>query len=250
MAKDGPDKPTQITPGGSAKVKPVPVKPAPAAASPRAVTTAATQIAPSTPKAPKPAAPPPLPATPPPVSEAPVVEAEPTRVAVPGGSFATPRAQPRPAPVESEPSAPPVMAPKVSAPPPGAPAVMMKSHAAPEVDIGPVVGWLVVVRGPGKGRSVEIGYGVSRVGRGPDQRIMLDFGDGEISRDRAAEIAYDPKTRRFVLIRGTSTNLIYHNDTAVYQPTDLSDGDLIQIGNTTLRFVPLCGPSFSWEAMS
>jgi pSer/pThr/pTyr-binding forkhead associated (FHA) protein len=97
---------------------------------------------------------------------------------------------------------------------------------------------------------VEVGYGVSRVGRGPDQRIILDFGDAEISRDRAAEIAYDPKTRRFVLIRGTSTNLIYHNDTAVYQPTDLSDGDLIQIGNTTLRFVPLCGPSFSWEAIS
>jgi hypothetical protein len=239
MAKDGPDKPTQIVQGAGAKVKPVPVKPAPAAA--RATASAPTQIAPVAPK----------PVAPAPAAPAPEPESERTRVAVPGGSIPAPRAAP---PETSQPAmAPKAMEPKMMEPKamaPAAPAAMMKAHAAPEAELGPVVGWLVVVRGPGKGRSVEVGYGVNRVGRGPDQRIVLDFGDGEISRDRAAEIAYDPKTRRFVLIRGTSTNLIYHNDIAVYQPTDLTDGDLIQIGNTTLRFVPLCGPSFSWEAIS
>ena len=45
----------------------------------------------------------------------------------------------------------------------------------------PVVGWLVVVGGPGLGSFRPIYEGNNAVGRGSDQRIAIDFGDNSIS---------------------------------------------------------------------
>jgi pSer/pThr/pTyr-binding forkhead associated (FHA) protein len=113
-----------------------------------------------------------------------------------------------------------------------------------------VSGWLVVDASPGRGNSVETGSGIIRVERGTDQQISIDLGHEGVSRDRAAEIAYDAKTKTFTLLRGTSVNLVYVNESAVYQPTPLAAGDIIQISATHLRFVPLCGPDFTWEDQS
>src|SRR5262249_54795631 len=39
----------------------------------------------------------------------------------------------------------------------------------------PVVGWFVVVDGPGKGRSIEIGIGANSIGRDRGQKVCLSF---------------------------------------------------------------------------
>jgi len=110
----------------------------------------------------------------------------------------------------------------------------------------PVVGWLVVVDGPGKGKSLKLGYGMNSVGRAADERVPIDFGDEEISRKGHAALVYDPRGRKFYLQHGDGRNLTYLGENPVLQPTELLGGETIGIGNTKLVFVPFCGETFSW----
>ena len=110
------------------------------------------------------------------------------------------------------------------------------------------VGWLVVIKGPGKGCSREIYYGMNSVGRGEDERIPLDFGDNTISREAHAFVTFDEKQSKFYLSHGGKSNLVRLNDAPVLSAEPLSYGDHIEIGNTVLMFVPLCGEAFSWES--
>lgn len=110
----------------------------------------------------------------------------------------------------------------------------------------PVVGWLVVVDGPGKGSSLEVGAGANAIGRAPGQRLRVDFGDASISRERHATLVYEPRGRRFFLQPGDSRNLAYVGEEVVLAPRELASGDEVSIGETRLRFVALCGPDFHW----
>lgn len=109
-----------------------------------------------------------------------------------------------------------------------------------------VVGWLVVTEGPGKGRSVEIAAGMSAIGRGPDQRIRMDFGDDMISRENHAALTFDVRSNRFFLTHGGGKNLTYLNGEPVLAPVELKGHETISIGNTELKFVRFCGQDFSW----
>ena len=113
----------------------------------------------------------------------------------------------------------------------------------------PPVGWLVVVAGPGKGNVVTIGNGLNAIGRDrtKEVRVSLDFGDDMISRKNHATIAYDPLHRKFYVQHGGGTNLTYIDDKPVLEVRDLEPLAHVRMGNTVLRFVPLCGPGFSWE---
>lgn len=111
----------------------------------------------------------------------------------------------------------------------------------------PVVGWLVVVDGPGKGNSLALGYGMNSIGRAPTERVVLDFGDEEISRTAHAQLSYDGRGRKFYLQHGGGANLTYIADTPVLQPTILHGGELISIGNTRLRFCRFCDEQFDWQ---
>lgn len=110
----------------------------------------------------------------------------------------------------------------------------------------PVAGWLVIVAGKGSGNFVKIGHGQNSIGRGPDSRARLDYGDNHISRSRHAVITYDALGRMFYVQQGDGKNLTYLNDKPVLTPTVLENGSEIAIGQTRLRFVALCGPDFSW----
>lgn len=110
------------------------------------------------------------------------------------------------------------------------------------------VGWLIVLKGPGRGSSFELHNGVSQMGRGEDQTIRLDFGDSSISRSSHAAIAYDNEQRSFFIGHGGKANLVRLNNRPVLSTEEITDGDLIRIGETVLRFVGLCGPDFDWEA--
>ncbi|MCK1489749.1 FHA domain-containing protein [Bradyrhizobium sp. 180] len=111
----------------------------------------------------------------------------------------------------------------------------------------PVTGWLVAVAGPGKGKSRPIFEGRNQVGRDPGQRIPLDFGDTEISREKHFFITYDPKKRAFHISAGDKENLVYLNGDVILESKVLNQGCEIEVGKTKLRFVPLCGPDFSWD---
>lgn len=110
----------------------------------------------------------------------------------------------------------------------------------------PVVGWLVVVEGPGKGSAVQIGNGQNTIGR-DDTRIRLDFGDAQISRSEHAVISYDPRANQFYIHQGKGVNLVYLEGSPVLTPTLLEHGSTISIGGTTLRFVAFCDDKFRWK---
>ena len=120
-------------------------------------------------------------------------------------------------------------------------------RAAPDPMADPPVGWLVVVAGPGKGNVVTLGNGVNAIGRDRTERVSLDFGDDMISRTGHGTITYDPRHRKFYVQHGGGTNLTYVDDEPVLAPRDLEPLAHVQMGDTVLRFVPLCGPGFSWE---
>jgi hypothetical protein len=109
-----------------------------------------------------------------------------------------------------------------------------------------VVGWLVVIDGPGRGKSCSIGFGVNGIGRSESERISLNFGDSEISRDRHAVVTYDHKGRRFYIQHGGGANLTYVGDEPVLQPMELKGREVIGIGQTKLCFVPFCSAEFGW----
>ena len=103
--------------------------------------------------------------------------------------------------------------------------------AIPGVDesenVDPVVGWLVVVDGPGRGRDLRVGSGRNAIGRAGKNRIVLPFGDTQISRRAHLWVTYDPRNRRFSIAPGDGSNLAYLDDTAIEQRMDLVDGATI-----------------------
>lgn len=118
---------------------------------------------------------------------------------------------------------------------------------------GPVrfpVGWLVITQGEGFGHSFSILSGVSKIGRGDDQAVQLDFGDTAISRDNHAAIAYDEELNQFFLGHGGKSNVVRLNGTPVLSTEELFDGDEIRIGETTLKFIALCSEEFTWAENS
>ena len=108
------------------------------------------------------------------------------------------------------------------------------------------VGWMVVADGPGRGHAFSLFDGVSQIGRGEGQAIRLDFGDNSISRSSHAAIAYDGEQQAFFLGHGGKANLVRLNGNPVLSTEKLSNGAQIRIGETTLRFVALCGNEFDW----
>ncbi|MEO3416668.1 FHA domain-containing protein [Roseovarius sp. CAU 1744] len=109
------------------------------------------------------------------------------------------------------------------------------------------VGWLAVVDGPGRGAAFTIFDGVAQIGRGEDQPIRLDFGDSSISRQNHAAIAYDNEQKSFFLGHGGKANLVRLNGRPVLSTEELQSEDTVRIGETTLRFIALCGQNFTWD---
>jgi len=113
-------------------------------------------------------------------------------------------------------------------------------------DVGPVTGWLVVLEGPGRGRAVELGFGLNTIGASGDNRVQLDFGDPGISRDEHFSIAYDALNRQFHLIRGRGMNLVYVDNSPLTDARQLLPHTDLRVGQTVLRFIALCGPDWAW----
>ncbi len=108
------------------------------------------------------------------------------------------------------------------------------------------VGWLVVVSEMGRGESFALKDGVTKVGRGTDQTVCLNFGDNSISRDNHISIAYDAEQNKFFVGHSGKTNLVRINNIPLLSTEELKSKDLIRLGETTLRFISFCADDFSW----
>ena len=109
------------------------------------------------------------------------------------------------------------------------------------------VGWIIVVDGPGRGHAFTLHSGLSPIGRNDDQAVALNFGDTAISRHNHAAIVFDSETDGFMIGHGGKSNIVRLNGKPVIANEDLSDGDIITIGETALRLRTFCGADFTWE---
>lgn len=115
----------------------------------------------------------------------------------------------------------------------------------------PVVGWLVIVGGPGIGSFRPIFEGNNTIGRNASQRIPLDFGDDTISSQEQAYIRYDSSARSFLFVPNLAkTNIVSINDKRPTGAVELNQMDVITMGRTQLVFVPFCGAEFDWAELT
>lgn len=110
----------------------------------------------------------------------------------------------------------------------------------------PVVGWLVCIEGPDKGKDFRIWAKNNTIGRSEKMDICIK-GDTTISRENHARLAYDDKHNNFHLIPAESTNNIYLNEEPIYIPTKLGEYDVIEFGDSKFVFVPFCNEKFTWR---
>lgn len=111
--------------------------------------------------------------------------------------------------------------------------------------IDPVVGWVVCIEGPSKGQDYRIKSERNFLGRDKSMDIAIS-GDMGISRENHAVISYNPKNNGFRLFPGEGHGIVYLNDEEVYSPMELTRGDIIELGETKLMFIPICGEDFKW----
>jgi hypothetical protein len=115
----------------------------------------------------------------------------------------------------------------------------------------PVVGWLVVVGGPGLGAYRPIFEGNNTIGRSRSQRVAIDFGDDAISSEEQAYIRYDSTDRSFLFVPNMAkTNVVSINSKKPTAAVVLSTMDVITMGRTQLAFIPFCSEDFDWSELN
>ena len=115
-----------------------------------------------------------------------------------------------------------------------------------KVGIDPVVGWLVCIKGPSRGRDYRIRSGRNGIGRSDAMDVPI-AGDDTVSRENHAFLVYEPRKRSFSIRPGDGRGLVYLNGEEVIQASDIKNYDIIELGETQLLFVPLCGEKFHWD---
>lgn len=113
----------------------------------------------------------------------------------------------------------------------------------------PVVGWLVCIEGPDKGKDFCLHGAKSTVGRRKDSSVILS--DPKISRKGfPALIVYDDrKSHQFYLASGdaASENNVELGGNMLLGQSVINPYDEIRIEDTVLVFVPFCGDEFYWK---
>lgn len=110
--------------------------------------------------------------------------------------------------------------------------------------IVPVVGWLVCTEGNDKGKDFRLHAGNNFVGRNSDRDVYLH--DQSVSRKHFT-ISYDQRKDRWFITMGEGKEIVYVNDDPIGSMTFLKRGDLIEVANTKLVFIPLEQEYVKWE---
>lgn len=118
-------------------------------------------------------------------------------------------------------------------------------HFKKKYGIDPVVGWLVCIEGPEKGKDYRLYSRINTIGRAEDNDVALTM-EQTVSKKNHAKLGYDPKHNAYTMLPGDGHNLVYLNDAPLYIPQMLHAYDVIEMGETKLLFLPLCSDSFRW----
>ena len=134
-------------------------------------------------------------------------------------------------------------------PPPAAqqPVTAQAPVSAPkQEETAPIVGWLVCVEGPEKGKDFRVYQKLNMIGKSERAGIRL--------RDEAglpfpiwARLAYSTDDNR-CRISAISAGHVLHNGKEIEEAVALSSGDRLVLGGCEYIFVALCGDSFRWDA--
>lgn len=114
---------------------------------------------------------------------------------------------------------------------------------SPMKGMSPVVGWLVCTQGPSRGRDYRLSHGWNRIGRSSSMDIFISD-DPQISRKHSA-VVYDERSNRYFVINESGA-LTYLNGELVSEPTQLKNGDVLLMGESTFAFVPYCTEERKW----
>ncbi len=102
---------------------------------------------------------------------------------------------------------------------------------------------LFVVQGPEQGRRYPLGDTMAQIGRHERRDIQIALGDQSVSRECHASVTYYGAKVGFVVRDGMKPNPILLNGSIMRGESKLNPGDLIQIGQTILRFEEGCAPT-------
>ncbi len=117
--------------------------------------------------------------------------------------------------------------------------------AVPSERFEPVVGWLVCVEGPERGRDYRLLAGKNYIGRSVTMDVSIPD-DNRISRDRHCAVIYDPRSYMFFVTPGDSA-LTTVNGEALLMPKAIKDNDVLTCGDTKLCFISFCKEGRDWE---
>ena len=119
---------------------------------------------------------------------------------------------------------------------------------AAEVDLaapkGPVAGWLVVLDG---GQDLRLGEGRNFLGVDAAGNPAVLDANSPLAVRRGI-VVYDPQDNNWCALPGSSNELCTLNGKSLIEKMPLTAGDTFAVGGAQLRFVPLCGPEFNWNA--
>ncbi|MCD8239186.1 MAG: FHA domain-containing protein [Clostridiales bacterium] len=108
----------------------------------------------------------------------------------------------------------------------------------------PVVGWLVCIDGPEKGRDFRIHSGRNFIGRDFSNDIPL-ANDGNISRKEVGYVIYEPKKNKFLVMNGEGAG-VYLNGKLITEPTELKNYDRVKIASYDMEFIAYCKGDKKW----
>jgi hypothetical protein len=110
----------------------------------------------------------------------------------------------------------------------------------------PVVGWLVCLDGPDRGRDFRLHAEKNFIGRSPTMDVCI-FNDDTVSREKHGVVIFDPKKQVFWTLPGDASGLVYLNGEIVHTPTQIHAHDTLEMGQTKLVLIPFCGDKYTWN---
>lgn len=108
----------------------------------------------------------------------------------------------------------------------------------------PVVGWLVCIEGPERGRDYRLRSEKNWIGRSMKMAVSMPD-DNSIENENHALIVYDPKANEFSMVSGRSSQT-YLNGTQLADCAALNDGDTIKLGKSVFHFIAYCKEDRRW----
>ena len=149
---------------------------------------------------------------------------------------------------KTRPVAPPplpggAVAPAAAGPKPGATMRVGQNQAAAKNE--PVVGWLVCMECPDRGKDYRLHAEKNFVGRATHMDVVIES-DPTVSREKHASVVYDPKKKSFWVLPGEASGLVYLNGEMINTPAAVKADDVIEVGQTKLVLVPFCGDKYNW----